>query len=138
MSLHATTILFRRRLHMSRLCQMALLVLFWLAGEALTRTIQLPVPGGVLGLGLMLALLFSGRLSVASTRRGAQFFLGELLLFFVPAVLAVTDHPELMGWVGLKIAAVILVGTVMVMAVTALVVEFCCRWSMGHVRHRMA
>lgn len=143
MSLHATTILFRRRLHMSRLGQILLMVGLWLAGEALVRATHLPLPGGVLGLGLLLVLLFTRRLSVHSARRGAQFFLGELLLFFVPAVLAVLDHPELFGWLGLKVAAVILFGTMMVMAVTALVVEFSCRLSMregnaGHVRHRMA
>jgi holin-like protein len=45
-------------------------------------------------------------------------------LFFVPAVLAVLDHRELLGAVGLKIVATILGSTFAVMVVTALTVDF--------------
>ena len=52
-----------------------------------------------------------------------------MLLFFVPAVLALLDHRELIGTLGLKIFAVILVSTTAVMCVTALTVDLCYRWS---------
>jgi holin-like protein len=51
-----------------------------------------------------------------------------MLLFFVPAVMAVLDHHEFVGLLGLKIVAVILVGTVLVMGGTALTVDLCYRW----------
>jgi holin-like protein len=51
-----------------------------------------------------------------------------MLLFFVPAVLALLDHNELLGLMGLKILAVIIVSTIMVMSVTALTVDLCYRW----------
>ena len=51
-----------------------------------------------------------------------------MLLFFVPAVLAVTQHGEFIGLLGLKVLVVILAGTVTVMAVTALTVDACCAW----------
>lgn len=114
----------RHQMHTNRLLQIALLATFWLAGETIARALALPVPGGVIGMVLVLALLASGRLRAVSMRGGARFLLAEMLLFFVPAVLALLDHREFVGLLGLKIFAVILVGTLAVMSATALAVDF--------------
>ena len=127
MSSHAAFVLARRFVHRSPLLQVAMLLLFWVAGEAIAHTTGLPLPGGVIGMVLVLALLAAQRLRPASVRRGAQWLLGDMLLFFVPAVLAVLDHQELLGVLGLKLLAIILVGTAAVMATTALTVELCTR-----------
>jgi len=119
----------RFALHRSMVAQLAVLAAFWVAGEAVVRLVKLPVPGGIVGMVVVLALLASGWLRPASVRRGASWLLAEMLLFFVPAVMAVLDHKELIGLDGLKIAAVILVGTVMVMGGTALAVDLCWRWT---------
>ncbi len=118
-----------RLLRHSPLLQVGLVASFWLAGEATVRLLGLPLPGGLVGLALVLALLASGRLKRQSLRRGAQWLLADMLLFFVPAVLAVLEHGELIGLTGLKILFVILLSTVMVMLVTALTVEALSRWS---------
>lgn len=114
----------RRGLRSSRVAQIALIALMWATGEGLTRLTELPLPGGVVGMMLALALLASGRLSLLSMRRGAQWYIAEMLLFFIPAVLALVDHREFLGLLGLKILIVILVGTVVVMCTTALAVDF--------------
>ncbi|MDX3808658.1 CidA/LrgA family protein [Bosea thiooxidans] len=119
----------RRLVHQSRLAQIGLLVCLWLAGEAIVRVTGLGLPGGIVGLALALVLLASGRVSPFSLRRGASWLLAEMLLFFVPAVLAVVDHREFLGPLGLKIMAVVVLGTVAVMLVTALTVDLCYRWS---------
>jgi holin-like protein len=49
--------------------------------------------------------------------------ISDMPLFFVPAVLAVLDHRELLGAVGLKIVTTILGSTLAVMVVTALTVD---------------
>jgi holin-like protein len=115
----------RRRCRSSLLFQTLLILLFWLAGEAIARVIGLPIPGAIIGLLIVLALLGSKRLGICTVRRGAQWFLAEMLLFFVPAVLAVLDHQELIGLLGLKILAVIVLGTFIVMIVTAAVIDVC-------------
>jgi holin-like protein len=117
----------RRLIHRNAVLQVGLLLLFWLAGELLVRATDLPLPGGVVGMVLVLALLAAQRLKPGTVRRGAQWLLGEMLLFFVPAVLAVVNHAELFGVLGLKLLAVILFGTAAVMAITALTVELCLR-----------
>lgn len=133
MNAHDLLIRFRYALHHSRLMQIGTLSAFWLVGEGVVRLAGLPIPGGIVGMALVLALLLSGRVSLFSMKRGAEWFLAEMLLFFVPAVLAILDHSELFGLLGVKIMAVILLGTVTVMSITALTVDLCLRWSMRHV-----
>jgi holin-like protein len=118
----------RYRVHHSRLLQIALVFAFWLVGRTISETLHLPIPGGIVGMLIVLVLLASRQLSLFSMRRGAEWFLADMLLFFVPAVLAVLGHRELVGLLGLKILTVICVGTLTVMAVTALTVDLCYRW----------
>jgi holin-like protein len=119
-------------LQRSRLFQAAMIVALWKVGQAIVGMLHLPVPGGILGLALAFLLLASRRVAPASLRRGADWFIGDMLLFFVPAALVVVDHPELFGAIGLKIMAVIAAGTISVMAATALTVDFCYRWKLRH------
>jgi holin-like protein len=107
--------------------QILVIASLWLVGEGLSRAAHLPIPGGVIGLILLLALLASGRLELSSVQKGARWLIAEMLLFFIPAVLAVLDHAELIGWLGIKILLVILLGTVAVMCATALAVEWLIR-----------
>lgn len=114
----------RHTLRISAVMQIAVLALFWQAGEAVVHLTGLPIPGAVIGLAFVLALLASGRLKLASVRSGARWLLAEMLLFFIPAVLAVLDHREFFGLLGLKILLVIVVGAGTVMIATALAVDF--------------
>jgi holin-like protein len=124
----------RLNLRRSRVLQGVLLAAFWAVGEGISRVAHLPVPGGIIGLGLVLLLLASGRLRAVSLRRGADWLLAEMLLFFVPAVLAVLDHREFLGLLGLKLLGVVLTGTLLVMGATGLTVDLCCRLSPSLVR----
>jgi len=121
------TIKFRRLIHRSWALQIGLIIAFWSVGEAIVRTADLPFPGGVVGMLIVLALLASGRVSRFSLQRGAEWLMAEMLLFFVPTVLVVLDHREFFGLLGVKILLVIVVGTLVVMAVTALTVDLCYR-----------
>lgn len=127
-------VLLHRALHRSRLLQIGLLAAFWACGEAIVRLTGFPIPGGIVGMGLALLALGARGLRVASVKRGADWFLAEMLLFFVPAVLALLDHREFLGLLGLKILAIILLSTTAVMCVTALTIDLCYRWSDRHER----
>lgn len=132
MSQHDLTIRFRHALHRSALAQIGVIIAFWLLGEMIVRLLGISLPGGLVGMAIVLVLLSSRRMSLFSMRRGARWFLAEMLLFFVPAVLAVVNHRELFGLLGLKILIVIAAGTLCVMGVTALTVELCYRWTSRH------
>ncbi|WP_127903652.1 CidA/LrgA family protein [Solirhodobacter olei] len=136
MTAHRLSVRFRYALHRSRTGQIALLAAIWLIGQAVVHVTGLPLPGGIIGLALLLFLLGSRLMSPLSLRRGANWFLAEMLLFFVPAVLAVLNYPQLLGVLGLKILAVILGGTISVMGVTAMTVELSGNWRARHAASR--
>ena len=121
-----------RALRRTPLAQIGLLWLLALAGGALARAAGAPLPGGVVGLAVLLLLLATGRVHLPDVRRGAAWLLAEMLLFFVPAVMALLDHPEFVGTLGLKILVIILASTAAVMTVTAATIELCLRLARIH------
>lgn len=136
MTVHRSfAIRFRSLLRHNRWLQVGLIALFSAAGQGLAAALGLPVPGGVIGLGLVFLLLASGWLRVHTVRRGARLLIGEMLLFFVPAVMSLLDHGEFLGVLGLKLLATIALGTVLVMAGTALTIDLCYRWMHRHGSH---
>jgi holin-like protein len=132
MALRSIRIRVQRLIHRSPILQVGLVLAFWFAGQKAVDLTGLPVPGGVIGMLVVLVLLASRRISVFSMRRGAQWFMADMVLFFVPACLALLDHRELIGLLGLKILVVVLGGTVAVMGVTGLIVDLCYRWRSHH------
>lgn len=116
--------------------QILLLLGLWWVGAALAALAGQPQLGSVAGMGVLLLLLATRRLRLERVRAGAGWLLTHMLLFFVPAVLVLLDHRELLGWTGLKVVLIIVVGTVLVMAGTALSIEWCIRWQQRHAeRH---
>jgi holin-like protein len=112
-----------RAVHRHPALQVGIVAAVWAIGELAVRALRLPVPGGLVGLALLLALLATRRIDVRLVNRGAYWLIGEMLLFFVPAVMALSEHRELLGSLGARLFAVIAAGTVLVMAGTAVVVD---------------
>ena len=104
-----------------------LLVALWAGCDWLSRHFALPLPGGILGLILLLAALAFGLVRSDWLRPGVGRLMGHMLLFFIPAMMAPLAHHELFGLVGLKIMAIIVISTTTVMLSTGLIVEACFR-----------
>ena len=134
--IHRLSIQTRLLFHRNIFAQMGLLCAFWISGEVITWALSLPIPGAIIGMVLALLALASHKLSILSMKRGADWLIAEMLLFFVPAVLALLNHKEFIGLLGIKILVVILGGTFVVMSITALTIDLCYRWMlMRHVKH---
>jgi holin-like protein len=124
----------RRGLRRSRLMQIALIPAIWWAASGVVHVLALPVPAGIVGMAFALMLLATHRMSLFMLRRGAEWFVGEMMLFFVPAVVSVLDHPEFVGRLGATLLLLVVLSTLSVMTVTAFTVELFYRWSTRHVR----
>ncbi|HEY5893386.1 MAG TPA: CidA/LrgA family protein [Chthoniobacterales bacterium] len=103
--------------------QVAALIAIWFLSDALVRKLHLPIPGSVMGLFLLLLALELGLVPVTWFRRGAAGLLAHLILFLAPAMLAIVNHGELLSMIGVKLLAAVLIGTPLVMASTAMIVE---------------
>jgi holin-like protein len=107
--------------------QVALLCVVWLAASHVSQKLIPAVPAGVIGMALTLGALAMGWLPLDWCRRGARWLLAEMLLFFIPAVVAVVNYSDLMLDAGWKIMVVIVLSTALVMTATALAVDACYR-----------
>ena len=106
-----------------RVLQVLALIAVWWMSDLLVRRLGLPLPGGVVGLIAVLALLLSGWLPLERIELGAQWLLAEMLVFFIPAVVAMARYQDLLKSLGLKLLVVIVVGNTAVMLVTAAAVH---------------
>ncbi len=105
------------------------LFLCQLLGEALTRTLNLPLPGPVLGMILMLlALRFIPKLAEIM-RPVAQGILGHLSLLFVPAGVGVVGHISQLGGQAIGIMAAIVGSTVLAIAAGAITFAVVAKWT---------
>ncbi|MFZ5936083.1 CidA/LrgA family protein [Pseudomonas sp. HS6-2] len=114
------------------LAELAVLLALFLFGGQLAAWLGWPIPGGVMGLGLLLLLFAFGVLKPATLQLGAGWLMAEMLLFFIPALMSLLDYGSLMRSEGWRILLVIAVSTLMVMVVTAVTVELVCRWRLRH------
>lgn len=119
-----------------RWLQAAAIIVFWMVADGVASAQRWPIPGSVVGLALLWVVLDRGWLPAAWIEQGADGLLEHLMLFFVPAMLALVDHPEFLSLLGVKLLAAVVVGTLIVMCGTALVVEAGFRWeAKRHGRH---
>ena len=110
------------------LVELAVLCTLFLLGGQIASWLGWPIPGGVMGLALLLILFASGVLKPAMLQLGAGWLMAEMLLFFIPALMSLLDYGALIREEGWRILLVIAVSTLMVMVVTAMTVELVCRW----------
>ena len=91
-----------------------------LAGETLAHFLALPLPGPVIGMMLLLAVL-TARLPLPKATEGtADGLLQHLSLLFVPAGVGVVQQLDLLGAEGGRLLLVILGSTIVALAATAL------------------
>ena len=103
--------------------QIALLAAIWLLADIAVRTLHLPLPANLTGMLLLLVCILLGVVKAQWFSAGARWLLAEMLLFFVPAVVAVVNYQELLLQQGWRIMVVLIVSTVLVLGTTALVVD---------------
>ncbi|MEW5509140.1 CidA/LrgA family protein [Pseudomonas antarctica] len=117
--------------HIARLLlELVVLLAIYFLGTQLAVWLALPIPGGVVGLGLLLATFATGLVKPAALQLGAGVLMAEMLLFFIPALMSLLDYGGLVRNDGWRILLVIGFSTLSVMLVTAFTVEMVCRWSM--------
>lgn len=114
------------------LTELVVLLAIYLLGCQLAAWLAWPIPGGVVGLGLLLVAFAIGLVQPATLQLGAGVLMAEMLLFFIPALMSLLDYGGLVRNEGWRILLVIGCSTLAVMLVTAFTVELVCRWRLRH------
>jgi holin-like protein len=97
-----------------------LLLVFQLIGEVLAQALSLPIPGPVIGMALLFAVLTLRGGPTGELRTTAQNLLQHLSLLFVPAGTGVMLHFQRLADEWLALLVSLLASTAITIAVTAL------------------
>jgi holin-like protein len=99
---------------------LATLLVFQLIGEALVRTLALPMPGPVVGMALLLLTLVLRPSLLALIKPTTQTLLQHFSLLFVPAGVGVMLHLQRLGDEALAIGVALVISTWVGLASAAL------------------
>lgn len=103
---------------------MAALVLLQVVGAALSTWLNIPVPGPLMGMALMLiALCVIGRLPQA-LRRVSNSLVSHLMLLFIPSVAAIMTQVDHVRAEWLPFVAASVVGTALTILATAMTLRY--------------
>lgn len=101
------------------------LILFCqLVGEIITCLTKMPIPGPVIGMVILFCWLVVHRKIPSELEEAGGLLLRYLPLLFVPAGVGVIVYLDLLIKSWMPIAAAILIGTVLTIAVTGAVMQF--------------
>jgi len=103
--------------------QVLLYVALFVFAEYLVQWLHLPLPANLVGMMILLTLILCRIIPLNWVRAGARWLLAEMLLFFIPAVVAVVNYAQLLMIDGWRIFTVIALSTLMVLGATAWVVD---------------
>jgi holin-like protein len=96
-----------------------LLLICQLAGEAIAQALQVPVPGGVIGMLILFVGLLIRRGVPEDLEKTSQLVLKPLSLYFVPASVGIMTMGPLLAQEGLRIGTVMVLSTIIPLVVCA-------------------
>ncbi|WP_159871880.1 MULTISPECIES: CidA/LrgA family protein [unclassified Raoultella] len=107
----------------------------FVCAQYLVNWLHLPLPANLVGMLMLLALIVCRIIPLKWVRAGARWLLAEMLLFFVPAVVAVVNYTQLLMVDGWRILLVIALSTTLVLGATAWVVDKVYRYEISRMKH---
>ncbi|QOV64419.1 CidA/LrgA family protein [Kosakonia pseudosacchari] len=122
-----------RRLQVS--VQVVLYAGLFIFAQYLVQWLHLPLPANLVGMILLLGLILCRVIPLSWVRAGAHWLLAEMLLFFVPAVVAVVNYAQLLMVEGWRIFMVIGLSTLLVLGATAWVVDNVYRFELSRLKN---
>ncbi|MED4583310.1 CidA/LrgA family protein [Brevibacillus choshinensis] len=119
---------------LSAMLQILLLFVFAWVGKWLSATLQLHIPGSLIGMALLFICLQLGWIRLHWVEAGAALVFSQMILFFVPAIAGIMQYPWLLGIKGLLVLIVVVSGAALVMISTGVVAERV--FKLGEVKRR--
>lgn len=104
--------------------QLALLSLIYIVGNKVVLLTGLPVPGNVVGVVLLYALLNLGLVRLEYVQEAADFLLRHLVFFFIPVAVDLMNWGGLFYQYGLVLALAIIVSTILTFLGTGYIAQW--------------
>ncbi len=103
--------------------QLLIILGVWLVSEVLSRLLNFPIPGNVLGMFIMLILLGTKAVKVTQLSEVSNFFLENISLFFIPSVAAIIIYYKQIQNQVVQVLVALIVSSILVFLVTGYTVE---------------
>lgn len=116
---------------MKYLAQFGIIIAITFAGELLNRLIPAPVPASIYGLVILLILLLSGLLKVSQVKETSDFLIAVMPIMFVPPAVGLMESWGILSGNLIPILVILVVSTILVMAVTGMVIQALAKKSGG-------
>lgn len=100
-----------------------IIVIQYLA-EILVKSLSIPFPGSVLGMGILLILLLTKVIKINQVENVGDFLLSILIILYVPAGVGIVQYLDKILPIFLPILITIIISTMITMIVTGHIVQF--------------
>jgi holin-like protein len=100
--------------------QMIILFLLSLVINKFVDWVNLKIPGTILGIIIVFLLLQTRVIRLEWIETGANWLLGNLMLFLIPSAVGIVQYTNILSENGLSLIAVLVIGSIIVMALTGL------------------
>ncbi|MGG7178568.1 CidA/LrgA family protein [Clostridium paraputrificum] len=99
----------------------------YLMGELISGLLNLPIPGNILGMLILLILLCTKIIKVEQIETVSNFLLDHLAFFFIPAGVGLMTSVGIIKDTWAKLIIVCIITTIVIIASTGLIVQFVSR-----------
>ncbi|MBS4202425.1 CidA/LrgA family holin-like protein [Bacillus sp. FJAT-49732] len=100
--------------------QIGLLYLIFLIGSWIQKSLNLFIPGSIIGMFLLFVMLMTGIFKQGWIEKGSILLIKYLPLLFLPVTVGIISFPELLNIKGIQLIFVILISTALVMISTGM------------------
>jgi len=104
--------------------QLAIILAIYLTGLLIENLLSLPIPGSIIGMLLLLILLHLKIVKVEKIKQVSDFFLNNMMFFFIPATVSIMVSYQILEGVLLEMTTLIIISTLITISITALVVQY--------------
>ncbi|MCY6370261.1 CidA/LrgA family protein [Clostridium ganghwense] len=108
---------------MKLLRQSSIILIIWFSGELLHTTLNLPIPGSVLGMLILLTCLCTRVIKLDMIEEFSNFLLDHLAFFFIPAGVGLISCFPILKDNWIAIIAISFFSTIIIMSSTGIIVQ---------------
>lgn len=103
--------------------QLAIIIALFLTGKFIEVFFSLPLPGSIIGMFLLLIALHLGILKVEKIKEVSDFFLNNMMFFFIPATVSIVASYTILEGNLVAILSVIILSIIITNTAIALIVQ---------------
>ena len=108
---------------MKYLKQFCIILIICFAGDLLHTYLNIPIPGNVMGMLLLLFCLYTGIIKLSMIEDMSKFLLDHLAIFFIPSAVGIVAYFAILEGKWLALISISFISTIIIAAITGLTVQ---------------